>query len=127
MSHVINRKLIAVLSVFSIIGCASQEPIVPPNEHVANQIASNACKGIKPIKFAPLSYPVEAKRKGQEGWVATVYDITKEGIPNNIRIVDSSPKQVFESAVILSLGKSRFLSSQNGHSECVFFINFRIQ
>ncbi len=50
------------------------------------------------VKRVPPKYPKSAARSGVQGWVKMSFDISKEGKPVNILVIDSLPKQVFDDA-----------------------------
>jgi len=62
----------------------------------------------KPAMAAPViriepKYPVEAARDNQEGSVILQFDITKDGSTDNIQVIESFPKQVFDKNSITAL------------------------
>lgn len=52
-------------------------------------------------------YPAKLLHINQEGWVVLKFDLV-EGIPTNIKVLDSSPEGLFEESAINSLKKSRY-------------------
>ena len=60
----------------------------------------SACKATVPAHPKAASsaptYPKEAARNGVEGYVKMLFDITKDGKPYNIRVVESVPEGVFD-------------------------------
>ncbi|WP_152453847.1 energy transducer TonB [Microbulbifer sp. THAF38] len=55
-----------------------------------------------------MLYPKTEFDKGQEGWVLVRGDISKQGIANNLNVVDFSPSAVFNLAAIRYLRDSQF-------------------
>lgn len=53
-------------------------------------------------------YPIEAYEKKIEGWVLLEFDITKLGVPNNIKAIKSAPTKIFDEAAINALKQWRF-------------------
>ncbi len=51
------------------------------------------------------TYPIEAALNNIEGHVILSFDITKEGRPDNIEIVESVPEGVFDSSAVAALSK----------------------
>ncbi|MCH2190505.1 MAG: energy transducer TonB [Gammaproteobacteria bacterium] len=67
----------------------------------------------KVIKRAAPRYPSRALKKGTEGWVKVSFGITKEGVPVDIKVVESEPVKVFDDAAIKSVKKWRFSPARN--------------
>ncbi|MBW8182739.1 TonB family protein [Shewanella nanhaiensis] len=57
------------------------------------------------VKPSPAQYPIDAANKGIEGWVQLNFDINAQGNTENISVLKSSPKGVFDQAAIKSLSK----------------------
>lgn len=53
-------------------------------------------------------YPVEAARKGIEGYTILEFDISSEGKPINIRVIEAYPSDVFNSAAIEAFSEWRY-------------------
>jgi TonB family protein len=69
-----------------------------------------------------FQYPVEAVRNEQQGWVQFRYDVS-EGRVSNVEVVASSPKGVFEQAVLDGATKLRFDSRKNAKG-CLMVYEF---
>ncbi len=67
----------------------------------------------KIISRSPPRYPNRALKAGTEGWVQVRFEITKEGVPVNIEVLDSEPKKVFDDAAVKSVKKWRFSPARN--------------
>jgi len=53
-------------------------------------------------------YPSQAFINGIEGWVDVDFTISPEGVPDNLRVRDSSPRRVFDRAALDSVRQWRF-------------------
>jgi TonB family protein len=60
---------------------------------------------IKPIA---LDYPEEALRKNIEGWVDLSFVVTTDGKVTKVKVLESSPAGVFDSAATRALGRLRY-------------------
>jgi protein TonB len=54
-------------------------------------------------------YPTQAFINGIEGWVDVDFTITPEGVPDNLRVRDSSPRRTFDRAALDSVRQWRFV------------------
>ncbi|MEE9605224.1 MAG: TonB family protein [Candidatus Scalindua sp.] len=61
-----------------------------------------------PIFRVEPQYPPRAYNRGIEGWVKVEFDISETGSVENIRIIDSKPRNIFNRYVIKALKKFRF-------------------
>lgn len=52
--------------------------------------------GVTPIVRLDPQYPRKAAMQGIQGWVRLSFDITELGTVENVRVLDSSPKQIFD-------------------------------
>jgi protein TonB len=59
----------------------------------------------KPIKVGTPGYPLEAFKKGYEGWVLMQFDIGMDGRPSNITVVDASPAKYFERPALSAMSE----------------------
>jgi TonB family protein len=60
------------------------------------------------VKAIQLDYPIEALRRNIEGWVDVSYVVTPEGKVTTVKVLDSSPKGVFEAAATKALTRVRY-------------------
>jgi len=65
-------------------------------------------KEARPIVRVNPKYPMDAMRKGTEGWVKLVFDINEVGKVVNISVVDSQPKRIFDKAARHALRKWKY-------------------
>lgn len=74
-----------------------------------------------PVKIVPAKvisreaprYPATALKQDLEGWVSVGFIIDTQGIPQNIKVVDSDPSSAFEQAAIEAVEKWRFTPAKN--------------
>ncbi len=62
----------------------------------------------RPIFRVNPKYPMDAMRKGIQGWVQLAFDINEIGKVVNITIIDSKPKRIFDKAARRALGKWKY-------------------
>ncbi len=65
-------------------------------------------KEARPIVRVNPKYPMDAMRKGTEGWVILAFDINKVGKVVNISVIDSQPKRIFDKAARHALRKWKY-------------------
>jgi TonB family protein len=78
---------------------------------------------LKPIE---LEYPSAALAKNVEGWVNVSYMITTEGKVTAVKVLDSSPKGVFDSAAVRALGRVRYKPMLQGGKPVAVTTKLRI-
>jgi TonB family protein len=62
----------------------------------------------KPISTALPRYPLDAAVNGIEGYVQVEFDVSSEGVPINIHVMESYPSDVFVAEVLKMLPKWRY-------------------
>lgn len=75
-----------------------------------SQKASSAAYSAHPklLARAEIQYPKRALDRGLEGRVKVKYDVNAAGKVENIRIIDATPKNIFDREVKLSMKKWRY-------------------
>jgi protein TonB len=53
-------------------------------------------------------YPPRAEARGIEGWVGLEITVTPAGTVNDARVVDASPKEIFDQAALEAIRRWRF-------------------
>ena len=59
------------------------------------------------VRIEPV-YPRRAAMEGKEGWVTLSFDITRTGAVTNVKVRDSKPKRIFNSAARRALLKWKY-------------------
>jgi TonB family protein len=77
-------------------------------------------------KAIELDYPSDALRRGVEGWVDVSYVITTEGKVTTIKVLDSSPKNVFDAAATRALARMRYKPATQGGKSIAVSSKLRI-
>ena len=60
------------------------------------------------VKSIELDYPTQAQRNNVEGWVDIAYMVTAEGKVTTVKVLDSSPAGVFDTAATRALSRMRY-------------------
>jgi hypothetical protein len=89
-------KLNIFICAIFLVGCAQQPKEAPNNLKFSKYNVENV-KRLKVIQHPKPSIPVEAINNMQSGWCIAKFDISKDGIPKNVNILECSPKNIFES------------------------------
>jgi protein TonB len=63
---------------------------------------------LTPLARVPPMYPMQARRRGIEGWVKVRFIVNEEGKVEDIRILESRPEKIFDEAVIRCVSDWRF-------------------
>jgi protein TonB len=61
-------------------------------------------------------YPSSAKRKGIEGWVEMEADVKKDGRVTNVRVLDSTPPDIFDSSAVAAFSTWIYCPAETGVS-----------
>ncbi|MFK8011564.1 MAG: energy transducer TonB [Marinicellaceae bacterium] len=77
-------------------------PANGPNGDVSKNGDAMCIVCIQPI------YPHIASRLGTEGWVKVEFTVNKFGEVDDVKVIDSQPKRIFDQATIRSIYKSKF-------------------
>lgn len=83
------------------------------------------------FRIAP-DYPPRALRRGIEGHVDLIFDVSASGKTENIRVLDAQPEGVFETAAIRTLGKWKYKPPMQdgvpyGQTDMTTRISFRLE
>jgi TonB family protein len=78
------------------------------------------------VNAIQLDYPSEALRRSVEGWVDVSYVITPEGKVATVKVLDSSPKGVFEAAATKALTRVRYQPTMQGGKAITVSTKLRI-
>jgi TonB family protein len=72
------------------------------------------------VKAIELDYPLEALRRNVEGWADLSYVVTAEGKVTNVKVLNASPKGVFDAAATKAILRVRYTPpAQSGKSIAV--------
>jgi TonB family protein len=77
-------------------------------------------------KAIELDYPVDAQRRGVEGWVDVSYVVTPEGKVATVKVLDASPKGVFDAAATRALARMRYKPPTQGGKSIAVSTKLRI-
>ncbi|MDE1894118.1 MAG: energy transducer TonB [Pseudomonadota bacterium] len=95
----------------------AQQATTPATAAAAAGGATAAAQGAAPsgettpavlIKAVAPHYPPSALRSRQEGWVVVSFTIDTEGKPEDVKILDSQPRRVFDRAALEAVSRYRF-------------------
>jgi protein TonB len=104
-------------------------PLVPDSSPPATETAAVLPAQIVPlvkIINVPPAYPLEARVRGTEGWVDVHFTVSPEGITNNLRVTNSSPRGLFDQAALDAVSRWRYAPRQTA-CEVDERVRFRFQ
>ncbi len=84
------------------------EAVSPPTTVLGGGVPADYLLNPKPV------YPVEARRRREEGVVVLAVQVNREGFPNRIQIVQSSRFQMLDEAAIRAVNQWRFTPARLG-------------
>lgn len=100
-------KLNILICIIFLAGCA-QQPKQPPKDLKSSKYLVKNEKPLKIIQRPKPSIPIEAIKKMQQGWCIAKFDISKEGIPENVKVLECSPQNLFEDFCRRSIEGTKF-------------------
>jgi periplasmic protein TonB len=63
---------------------------------------------LTPLAKIPPIYPINARRRGIEGWVKVQFIVTHKGVVDQIEIIEATPPDIFDQSVIHCVSSWRF-------------------
>ncbi|WP_406664545.1 TonB family protein [Gallaecimonas sp. GXIMD1310] len=84
-------------------------------------------KVIKPLYRAEPSYPANAAKAKQTGFVKLNFDIRADGSVHNARVIASKPAGVFDQAALTALNQWHYHASPHGKKNVKVQINFAME
>ena len=93
-------------------------PVLDSDTHpqtVLPTLGGTASVGLAPIVRITPAYPIEARRKKQEGWVKMEFTVQEDGTVADIKVREASPSGIFDQAAVAAIGQWKFRPAmQNG-------------
>lgn len=127
MEHNLKKynKFVAALFTVIIGGCASTDSniisergnVVKYKSRCGVHQVDNTIKSTRDafIPTQDAQYPRRAARNGMEGYVKLEYDVSAQGAPIRVNVVESYPSDVFNEAALISFADWRYAPKT---SEC---------
>lgn len=72
---------------------------------------------LKPIEKVEADYPLSAVKNAQEGWVLLTFNTDEKGHTSQIKVLDSSPKKIFDKAAVKALSQWRYIETGNTNQQ----------
>jgi protein TonB len=105
-------KAEALLLLASGLGASPDLPVLNQRLAQAKQAAAGPQEvseaDLTKLKAMELDYPSAALAKGIEGWVNLSYMVTAEGKVTAVKVLDSSPRGVFDAAAARAMARVRY-------------------
>lgn len=76
--------------------------------YLGPSLASQTDGGFVSLSRQPPQYPYKAARRGIEGWVRVVFEVTETGSVDNVEVIESDPPGVFDNAAVQAVYRWRF-------------------
>ncbi len=91
-------------------GVATMAPDVNPSQALTGGIGGGggADREVVPLVRIDPEYPIQARQRGIEGWVAVRFTVTKTGSVGNAVVTAANPQGVFEQSVLQAVRKWRY-------------------
>jgi protein TonB len=93
---------------------APADPSVQPSAQVSDIVSADK---LERLKYVEPEYPLAARAQGTSGWVDLAFDVETDGAVDNVVVLKSEPKDIFDRAAVAALRKWRYRPVQrDGHS-----------
>jgi TonB family protein len=115
-------KKLFILIIFWLAGCASTNTEVVNYDNRCTEYDREESTGSKfsafdnSLKRVEPKYPIEAARKRLNGYVIMVFDITIDGKPDNIDVIESYPSDIFANEAKQALSQWRYKPAEKNGS-----------
>ena len=127
----ISKNLLPILIATGLLGCQST---TEPEGKVVTYAYLCESKAIdietavnrKIILRTAPEYPINAARNGVSGYAKMVFDISRNGTPTNIQVVESYPDKTFEKASVSTLSKWRFSMAETDTKCLTVQLDFKL-
>jgi protein TonB len=111
---------------------AATAPAAPPAPAAAESVAqAGPEQEVMPLNDVRPEYPYRARQRGIEGHIKLAFTITPAGKVENIRVLEASPRNVFDREARRAAARWRFAPrTENGSAvsrEAVKTLHFRLQ
>ena len=73
------------------------------------------------------AYPMQARRRGEEGVVTVRVEVDAQGAPVDARVAESSGYRALDQAAILAVRQSHFGAARNTRDEILLTFRFRLE
>lgn len=80
-------------------------------------LAAPAHAELKPVKRVEPTYPPEAARQGQSGFVEVEFTVDATGKVTSVSVIDARPVRVFESAAVKAVKQWTFAPGADGRGK----------
>ena len=95
-----------------------------PTAHVNDVVSAST---LERLKYVEPEFPLLAREQGRSGWVDLAFDVQLDGSVNDIAVLASEPKNMFERAAIAAVRKWRYRPAQRDGSPVVQRARLRIR
>ncbi|MFL0798782.1 MAG: TonB family protein [Cellvibrionaceae bacterium] len=128
--ELVKNKVFAVVAILLLgAGCASVDNRVVDCHQVPKKAAleyqEKHYKGGLMLCVGSPMYPAVAVRERIQGYAVVVFDVLPNGNTHNIRVIEASPKNMFESSAATAMTKTKFQYSESGFKDLIYKYTFK--
>ena len=133
LNHSVSLFMFSAATTVALSGCANKpfmpESMYPPDPWVKGYSNPDDCLGGEALaarEFALPDYPKRSYRSGRQGWVIIRLDVNESGLTENIKVEQSVPDGLFESASVKAVKAWTFEPPKNGALQnCRVLLRYR--
>ena len=132
---IMKTPIILAFVLYALLGCSTSGTITPPprlKPDLQSFFPAGYILDWKAVHLVEPNFPKRELERGIEGWVVVKFYIREDGSTDDVRVLDSSPKQIFDKPAINAVKQFFYTYTGKNSKPCrvtenVIILNFTIQ
>ncbi|MFZ5844348.1 MAG: TonB family protein [Pseudomonadota bacterium] len=98
-----------------------------PDYTIGTDTDNGPLGGLVPISQLQPQYPRAEAAKGIEGWVSLRFEVRQDGTVGNVRVLNGSPRGVFDQAAVKAVQRWRYRPTEQGPVVQTVTLDFKLE
>lgn len=98
-----------------------------PDYTIGTDTDNGPLSGLVPISQLQPQYPRAEAAKSIEGWVSLRFEVRQDGTVGNVRVLNGSPRGVFDQAAIKAVQRWRYRPTEQGPVVQTVTLDFKLE